>query len=316
MEDPMTIGGSASPSGGTGPAAPTTAVTGPLAPSPTPGTTLLGVNAAGLGSDVRQGRGEGGYPSPTGVTAPPVPEPDISKGPGIVAGNLDKSGNWQDWVRQAYQRTRGRDPNEQELADWAGYWNDWGAKDPAYFRDRLDHPEKYGGGADGRSGGGGNGFDPNSPFLSTFRDALMKEMGRLQAPITADDPRLSGAIGAHHVTTSRALDDTQRALAEQAYGAQARGGGGIDQAALAMQAQQARERVGGQEADYNATLVNDTENRRQALLQQLLGMGNQLGYQYSALGQNQGQFEDQLGAQWAQWLANYNRDSLLAGLGN
>jgi hypothetical protein len=99
-------------------------------------------------------------------------------------------GTWQDWVRQAYQQTRQRDPNPQELADWERYWNDWGAKDPEYFKKRLFNPQDYGGGADGRSGVGqaGSGvFD--DPATKEWEQALRSIVGRLNQPY--DNPDLN-----------------------------------------------------------------------------------------------------------------------------
>lgn len=94
-------------------------------------------------------------------------------------------GTWQDWVNEAYQRTRGRAPSADELATWQGYWDAWGSKDPVYFRDRLDHPEKYGGGSDGRSGGGVF----SDPATAEWEQALRAIVAKLNQPY--DNPDLN-----------------------------------------------------------------------------------------------------------------------------
>jgi hypothetical protein len=91
-------------------------------------------------------------------------------------------GTWQDWVRQAYQQTRGRDPTPDEMAPWEGYWNEWGSKDPEYFKKRLFNPQDYGGGSDGRSGG-----TFTDPATAEWEQALRAMVGKLNQPYENPD---------------------------------------------------------------------------------------------------------------------------------
>jgi hypothetical protein len=168
--------------------------------------------------------GGGGLPaSPTpaapGAALAPSPTPDLSKGPGIVAGNIAGANDWQGWVNQAYQQTRGRAPSADELAPWEGYWNDWGSKDPAYFKDRLFNPQNYGGGADGRSGLNQNfqAQDINDPVVNAQREALLQLLQHGNEPIdVASDPILSAQQGQYtQARRTGALQD-RGAMAERA----------------------------------------------------------------------------------------------------
>jgi hypothetical protein len=274
--------------------------------------------------------------SPGGLAPSPTPEPDVSKGPGIVAGNIAGANNWQDWVRQAYQQTRGRDPSPDELAPWAGYWNDWGSKDPEYFKDRLFNPAKYGGGADGRSGFSMNFSlpDQNDPVVQRQRQALLDIMNKADQPIDVqNDATLGPAATNYKVARRQGANEDRAALAERAaftgLNSGGQGSGAFDSGVQSINADASRDIAGNQ----SQLALNELGSRRQQLSQALsladaIGARNEssqlqlklaeIDSQMRKYGydQQQGQFEDTLGFNWAQYLQNLNRDALLAGLGN
>jgi hypothetical protein len=285
--------------------------------------------------------GGGGLPaSPTpaapGAALAPSPTPDLSKGPGIVAGNIAGANDWQGWVNQAYQQTRGRVPSADEMAPWEGYWNDWGSKDPAYFKDRLFNPQNYGGGADGRSGLNQNfqAQDINDPVVNAQREAILQLLQHGNEPIdVASDPILSAQQGQYtQARRTGALQD-RGAMAERAA-AEGLNSGGQGSGAFDSGVQSINENASRDIAGHQSELaMNELGARRQQFAQalqladaigarkesaQLQLQLSQIDAQLRKYGfdQQQGQFEDNLGFSWAQYLQNQNRDALLAGLGN
>jgi hypothetical protein len=68
------------------------------------------------------------------------------------------------------------------MAPWEGYWNEWGSKDPEYFKKRLFNPQDYGGGSDGRSGG-----TFTDPATAEWEQALRAMVGKLNQPYENPD---------------------------------------------------------------------------------------------------------------------------------
>lgn len=183
-----------------------------------------------------------------------------------------------------------------------------------------------------------------------FRQAILGQLGTLQNDTTSTDPngpQLHPIISAYHVQSQRGLDRTRNALAEAAYA----NGGGANYGGLQTQEQGALENAGAAEANFTGQQVSQAVTARQQQLQHLLDVGagflsqgdqqaiqtelaqlqaqlanNQLGYQYSALGQqndqfgrslaqNNEQFGNNLGYNYTALQAQMNQQALLQALG-
>lgn len=183
-----------------------------------------------------------------------------------------------------------------------------------------------GGGSGGAGGGGGGGLD------GAFRDALLKSMNGANAPFDPNDPRNAAQQGAYNRQRDRAAQNERAALAERsAFNGLNSGGAGSG--AFETGIQGIHEQAGQDEAGYGAHLAEqDYQAKRQdlahaldlanavgarqeaaAIQMQIAQMDNQ--YRYSALGQQQGQFEDQMAYNYTDMTAQNNRANLLAGLG-
>ncbi len=69
-------------------------------------------------------------------SAPSGPAPTVSAAAGAIAPQV-----------AAYFKARGVTPNPTSVDYWAQKWNEFGAKDPAYFNQRLAIADEFGGGA-------------------------------------------------------------------------------------------------------------------------------------------------------------------------
>lgn len=146
-----------------------------------------------------------------------------------------------------------------------------------------------------------------------FRQSILGQLGKLQNDTTSTDPtgdNLRPIISAYHVQSQRGLDRTRNALAEANYANGTMNSGGFQ-----SQEQGALENAGAQEANFTGQQVSQAVTARQQQLQHLLDVGagfisqgdqqaiqtelaqlqaklqeQQLGYQYSALGQQNNQF--------------------------
>jgi hypothetical protein len=274
-------------------------------------------------------------PSPTLTPAKPPTTPWQNPGtnsgvPGTVGGS------WQEWVRQAYQQTRQRDPTPEELAPWEGYWNDWGSKDPEYFKDRLFNPQKYGGGADGRSGLNLNFQTPNinDPVVNAQREAILQLLQHGNEPIdVASDPILSAQQGQYtQARRTGALQD-RGAMAERAA-AEGLNSGGQGSGAFDSGVQSINEGASRDIAGHQSELAMNELGARRQQFAQALQLADAIGARKESaqlqmklaeidaqlrkygLDQQQDQFQDSMGFSWAKYLQDQNRDALLAGLGN
>lgn len=179
-----------------------------------------------------------------------------------------------------------------------------------------------GGGAAGPGGYGaaGGGGD----LQGILRDKLLQLMGD-RGPIDAsNDPRATAFRNAQ----SRGLERQRQALAERAA-ASGQLQGGVGSGAFDTELQGLRENASENAANYEAGLVDDEVQARRQQLMQALQMADAIGarsesaalqrelaqlesqYKYAALGQQQGQFEDQMGFNYAQYQQNANRDAML-----
>jgi hypothetical protein len=174
-----------------------------------------------------------------------------------------------------------------------------------------------------------------SPLNGPMRDAILAQLQKAQQPVDPNDPSIKPSVDAYRAEATRGLDDTRNALAERAYATGNLGQGGYDQ----LQ-QQAREKMGLGVANFSGQAMQNAQAQKQAMLQQLLGLGNSnlqfsdqlglnysqlgqqasqfgqdLGYRYANLNQQDRQFNDDLGYRYANSQNQADRDALLAVLG-
>lgn len=188
-------------------------------------------------------------------------------------------GTWQDWVKQAYQQTRGRDPNPAELADWERYWNDWGSKDPAYFKDRLFNPQNYGGGADGRSGSGSApGTSPDTAaYLAQLRAFLMARLAAAGTPVDPNAPEIAAPVQAARLEAARSGQQERSALAERLYAT-----GGLNTNELNQGIQASAERTAVGLGTLRGQLISQEYTQKKQEMQSYLQMALAAGDAQSA----------------------------------
>lgn len=94
-------------------------------------------------------------------------------------------GGWDaERVRQ-YFASRGVTPNPTSPDYWAGKWQEWGSKDPAYFLQRLATADEFGGGWAGAPPPSGGSAPPVSSYDAQFSDPSTKLLEQLLAQQTA-----------------------------------------------------------------------------------------------------------------------------------
>jgi hypothetical protein len=154
----------------------------------------------------------GGTTAPAAGTGPaasvvpgvvgPGPGPSATSGgalPTVSAANGDIATQVA-----AYYTARGVTPNPSSVAYWASKWNEFGAKDPAYFNQRLGQADEF-------TGGGGSApaatsaaapqrYQPLSTVRSYFADPSAG-IGRLTMPqpvtLAQARPLFGGPVGAY-----------------------------------------------------------------------------------------------------------------------
>src|ERR1051326_2641220 len=164
-----------------------------------------------------------------------------------------------------------------------------------------------------------------------FRQSILNRLNFLQNDTQSIDPQgdaLRPIIQAYHLKSQRGLEDTRNALAERAYAQGTLNTGGFD-----TQTQRALEDAAANEAGFTGQQVSQAvQQRRQELMHLLdvgagfLSQGDQQAIQTElaqldanlreqAMAQQNSQFGDQLGYNYAALQAQLNRDSILGALG-
>lgn len=175
---------------------------------------------------------------------------------------------------------------------------------------------------------------------AAMRDSLLKLMAQGQEPVdVTNDKTLGPAAEAYRNAQMRQSKQSREALAER-YAAEGLNSGGQGSGAFDTAVQGLDENTRNSIAGYEAQLAQtELQNRRQLTVQalqiaQALGartesnalqeeLANldaqlrqqQLQYNYTQLGQQQGQFEDTLGYNYAGLQAQMNRDAFLHAMG-
>jgi hypothetical protein len=169
------------------------------------------------------------------------------------------------------------------------------------------------------------------------RDALLRLINQSQQPVDQNDPVIADARNAYRAQNDIAARGQRSALAER-LAAEGLNPGGQGSGAFDTGVQGIGEQSGRASSQYAANLqVNELHDRRNLLVQALQmadAMGartesqqlqaqlaqidaalkqQQLALSYTGLQQGQGQYQDSLSFQYAQLLANANRDALIYG---
>lgn len=190
----------------------------------------------------------------------------------------------------------------------------------------IMYPQGGGGGVASAAPGGGGELD------AAFRDALLKAMQGANAPYDPNDPRNAAQQMAFNRQRDQSAQQERAAMAERgAFNGLNSGGagsGGFETGLQGIQENAGQDKAGQAahlaQQDYQAKrqdlahaldLANAVGARQEAnaLQMQLAQLDSQ--YRYSALAQNQSQFEDQMSYNWTDWLTNQNRRNLLDGMG-
>lgn len=168
-----------------------------------------------------------------------------------------------------------------------------------------------GGGGGVSGGGGGAGGGGAAPGATTepsgIRAILMDLLGKLDDPVTADDPMLAGQLASNRLASQRTFDRDRAAAAERrAY----QGLG--DSGAMETDIRGLEEGRAERDLAFEGDAIRDESQDRRDALMQMLGVGVQdtqftearqqqaaqfaerLGFDYASLSQQDRQFIDQL----------------------
>lgn len=167
-----------------------------------------------------------------------------------------------------------------------------------------------------------------TPWTQGLRDILMGQLGELQKPVTENDPGIRDVLAGERIASQRGAERMQSASAERLAASGLHDSGAADTSRQGILQHQ-----GEQDAQFTGqTLGRELESRRSQLtsmMQMALANGDtesarklqaaiadmNNAYQYSALSQNQNQFNDQLGYNYNALSSNNNLQALLGLLG-
>lgn len=186
----------------------------------------------------------------------------------------------------------------------------------------------------GAGTGGGTANAANDALTAQFRDTLLKMLqGNSDGPINpTTDANLAPQAAAYKTAQEQGQSQQRAAIAER-LAAEGLNPGGQGSGAFDAQLSALSERTGQNIGTFNAGLVgNEVQARRQRLTQALelanafgartesLALQKQLAemdntYRYSALGQQQGQFEDRTAFDYASLRAELDRQAILQAMG-
>lgn len=164
----------------------------------------------------------------------------------------------------------------------------------------IGTPTQFAGGG-GAGGGGGysgsisgtiNGSTSSSssdPMNSAVQAAILKQLGTLQNPTDPNSATVKAITDPYHLQSQIGLEGTRRALAEQAYAHGNLNTGGYAGSQIA-----AVEKAGADEANFTGQTVATQEAQRQAMLMNILGLGNNVNQFSQQLSATQKNFADQL----------------------
>jgi hypothetical protein len=203
------------------------------------------------------------------------------------------------------------------------------------------------GGSGGAGGQGGSAESGLQAFLAMLqsdrqrqeteraglREILMSQLSGLQSPVSLDTPGIREAVSGHRLGLQRSGEDMRQEAAER----RAYEGYGPNSAQFGQDAERIAQHQGESAAQFQGNVLLQEHQQRQQRLQQLLAtalaMGDSesarniqaqlasLGQQqqnsqfYSGLNQNQNQFEDRMGYDWAALQQGGNAAALAALLG-
>lgn len=182
-----------------------------------------------------------------------------------------------------------------------------------------------------------------SAYNEQMRQILLSQIQGLKAPTTAEDPEVAPAIGAFNTQSQRDQATNRDALAERYY-AQGDNGSALNSGGFNTSVQQGLEKSAGDRANFTGSTILAVAQQKRSQLQQMLttatnagltdaaqqiqakiaeldanlrqqGISNQASQFTQSQGQQNSQFGDSLGLNYAQLIAQENRDALLAGLG-
>lgn len=182
-----------------------------------------------------------------------------------------------------------------------------------------------------------------SAYNEQMRQILLSQIQGLKAPTTAEDPDVAPAIGAFNTQSQRDQATNRDALAERYY-AQGDNGSALNSGGFNTSVQQGLEKSAGDRANFTGSTILAVAQQKRSQLQQMLttatnagltdaaqqiqakiaeidanlrqqGISNQASQFTQSQAQQNSQFGDSLGLNYAQLIAQENRDALLAGLG-
>lgn len=313
------------------PAAPPTSTTLPVPSPPPSGGTPPPT------SDSLPVPGPGNAPRPL---VPPAPAPTTPTAP-TYGGNPNDPA-WIQSFLSYYASQPGMDPS---LASNPAYWQrrmlETGGLSPSNTQYWIGRFKGQGGDVGGPapaptpppfSGDNATKFgipiDPaTAEFNQKMRDFMTKQLGDLSQPTTEDSPDIAPALSAYNNQSQRGQEQNDAALAEAFYA-----NGNLGSGAFRTTQQAGREATAGTRAQFaGQTILTASQQKRQQLQEMLqtattMGMTQQAqeiqkqialidaGLRDKGLNLQNSQFGDQLGFNYANLIAQMNRDSLLNGL--
>lgn len=199
--------------------------------------------------------------------------------------------NKSQWGNYEYDYATGRKLTPDEAAAQEAQWARTNGVAPG---------GQYGGSVPGTINGSTSQStsSSNDPMQAAVQAAILKQLSTLQTPTDGDSSTVHAITDPYHLQNQRGLEATRRALAEQAYASGNLNTGGYGQSQI-----KAVEDAGANEANFTGQTVATQEAQRMAMLQNILGLGNNSSQFTQQLNATQKNFADQLSQQDRQFAA-------------
>lgn len=187
-------------------------------------------------------------------------------------------------------------------------------------------------------GPGGGAIDTSGlnakpdPFGQNIRDLLTSQMAGLTGPVDPSNANIAPEIAAYNTQSQRDEQSGRDRIAEEYYAMGQGGGAGLDSGSFHTATEQAREAAAGQRSNFTGSAVFQEAQARRSQLSDLLKTATTYGLTSQAqalqaeiakidaqlrdkgLTQQNSQFGDNLGFDYANLQAQLNRDAITAGL--
>jgi hypothetical protein len=257
----------------------------PYNPVPVPKSPNMPPEMVGLTSQI-----DPGPPAPTGTNPPAAGGTPPATTPVPVSA---ANGDIKRQIEQ-YFAARGVNPNPDSVNYWTQKWNEFGAKDPAYFNQRLGLADEF----TPVGGGIGQTFAPPTGLMNQQYGLISQLMGS-GGPITPEVMAMMN--GQNQATNAQATKDAMEHFNRNAAGRGVFTGGTAEAMRQKLLAQGVQNQLTGQRSVGIAAPTTNFNALIQALTsgQGVIGANNALGFNYNNANAT-------LEQQFANWLMNGN----------